>query len=268
MIAIGDIAGQYEALMKLVEKLPPNKGIILLGDLNDRGWQSKEVIQWAMDNAHRVLTLDSNHGDMFVDWYKQHTDPMYIPRYDKEIFEWNGGRATLSSYGHNIDTVTMDALLRDKLLQSHLAFLSLAPSHHMTSINRVDYIFSHAPLLVNPHRKLHQWLDKGQGFTGLNRDTEYNYQWNRYEPDKFHPELPGFVSVFGHNSGNGVKVFCEQYKNGIYVNNDTIEQIMDLNAGMVYGICMDTSRNKCITALDLTTLKMYVEYYPTEAKMY
>lgn len=272
---IGDIAGQCEALVKLEAQLPKGSPILLLGDLNDRGWQSKEVIEWAIyndvDNGGRVVTLDSNHGDLFVDWFRQKTDAGHVPRYDIDVFEMNGGRATLSSYGHNISRCFTDELLSNKTLIDHIKWLSSRPSHVINKVNGQRYLFTHAPFPSgNPHRSFSQFLLKGSGYTSWKQDfdSELNHQWNRQEPNGFHNDMPNTISVFGHNSGNGVKIFCEQYENGVYVNNDSIEAIMDLNKGQVYGICLDTTRNKCLTALDLTNFRIYTEPYPTEARMY
>lgn len=42
---IGDIHGEYDTLIKLIEKLPFNAEIIFVGDLIDRGAKSREVIE-------------------------------------------------------------------------------------------------------------------------------------------------------------------------------------------------------------------------------
>jgi hypothetical protein len=270
MNVIGDIAGQYEALMRLVDKMP-YQPFILLGDLNDRGWQSKEVIQWAIDNSEYVTTLDSNHGDLFTDWYYQKTIEQHQPRYDDGVFEYNGGRATLSSYGHNISRVSKDELLADVVLGKHIDWLADRPSHVFEVINGQKYLFSHAPLTTNPHRTFAQFLKKGSLFDGDNGYIDFNhsYLWNRDEPYRFHPELPDTISVFGHNSGIDLKLICGQYESGIYCKGeDKLRALLDLNKGEVYGICLDTSRDAKLTGLDLSTMTIYHEPYIIEAKMY
>lgn len=269
MIVIGDIAGQKAALDALVAKLP-KKPIILLGDLNDRGWESKSVIQWAMDNEDRVTTLDSNHGDMFVDWFRQKTNALYVPRYDSDIFEANGGRATISSYDLDFRSTTNE-LLTNGDLNEHIYWLSTRPSHIVHEINTQKYLFSHAPMNPNTHRSFDQFLNKGEGFCGYpsDPDSENNFQWNRNEPFQFHRDLPDTISVFGHNSGKDLKLFCEQYKDGIYIKGtDLLQELVDKNKGEVYGICMDTSRGEKLTALDLSTMTIYHSNYLPEARMY
>ena len=45
-LIIGDVGGCFNSLMKLVAKLPPNEKLLFIGDLNDRGPNSREVISW------------------------------------------------------------------------------------------------------------------------------------------------------------------------------------------------------------------------------
>lgn len=87
---IGDIAGRYNELMKLVEIMPKNRGIILVGDLVDRGPDSRKVVEWAM-NTPDVLTLKGNHEAMMV-------EAAEVGWPDNDHVR-NGGRMTMQSYG-------------------------------------------------------------------------------------------------------------------------------------------------------------------------
>ncbi len=274
MNIIGDIAGEYVALIKLLEKMPKQR-TLLLGDLNDRGWESKQVIQYAIDNdimrQGLILTLDSNHGDLFTDWFYQRTGMKNDARYEDGIFEMNGGRATLSSYGHDINNTRKEVLLADKVLCAHVEFLATRPKFFTEEINGQKYFFSHAPMNPNTHRTLEQFLKKGHLNDGDNGyvDFQNSYMWNRNEPFDFHRELPNTIAVFGHNAGKDLKLICEQYKDGIYIKGtDYLRNLLDINKGEVYGMCIDTSRDKKLTGLDLNTMTIYHENYPTEAKMY
>lgn len=261
MYAIGDVAGQHDSLIKLVDKLPKkDKPIILLGDLNDRGWQSKQVIQWAIDNdvdnGGLVTTLDSNHGDMFVDWYKRLTIELgYIPRYKTGVFEYNGGRTTVSSYGHDLSLAfSRKDLLNDKIMKRHIEWLDSRPSFAKFSCGNDKYFLSHAPLNVNKHYDLLDFLDK--------EDLDNNFLWNRVEPYCFHKELPNTISVFGHNMQYNIKLICRQYPNGIYAKSqDMLKELVDINKNQIYGIGIDTSKVNKITAIDLESFDYFQESY-------
>lgn len=288
MIAIGDVAGQHNCLERLIAQLPPNRRICLLGDLNCRGWESKAVIQWALDNDvsngkdGRCITLDSNHGQMFVDWYKTISLPAYKPQFDDGLFTYrnpltgqnNGGIQTLSSYGidfrkfetsylHNANVEIMGAIeevLKDDVLKQHIDFLDKRPKRAQYK----TYLCTHAPLNPNTTRSLDQFLKKGGGlrYPDVCDETRNNYAWNRNEPKRFHKDLPCVTSVYGHNSYEDIKLICKQYPNGIYVqNNEMFAELLDKNMGEIYGIGIDTSADSKITALDLETMKFYSEFY-------
>lgn len=120
MYIIGDIAGQFSTLLRLVERIPKNEEIVLLGDLVDRGPDSKDVVQWAMDNAQRVKVIKGNHEDMMIDWYEK------SKRYEHGVWVMNGGDATLRSYERIISQDHIDFL---KSLPIHLDYPGLYLSH-------------------------------------------------------------------------------------------------------------------------------------------
>jgi len=60
---IGDVHGEYQTLLALVAKLPKDAKLIFVGDLIDRGSQSKEVVAFVRDNNHQ--TVMGNHEGLF-----------------------------------------------------------------------------------------------------------------------------------------------------------------------------------------------------------
>lgn len=114
VIFIGDIGGQYQALLSLIAQLPDNEEIILLGDLVDRGPDSRKVVEWAIQNEQNgVTTLKGNHEDMMIDFYDRAShgamDLDYIPRYERGIWQTNGGLATIRSYGDGMSDFLINA---------------------------------------------------------------------------------------------------------------------------------------------------------------
>jgi serine/threonine protein phosphatase 1 len=92
----GDVHGFSEALGRLIQgvSLGRDDRIILLGDMIDRGPQSKEVVE-IVRSDYRIFSLLGNHEDLFLkclDLNKLIVSPTK---------KWlkSGGRDTLKSYG-------------------------------------------------------------------------------------------------------------------------------------------------------------------------
>ena len=95
---IGDVHGEYDTLLALVDKLPKDAEIIFVGDLIDRGAKSKEVINFIRKNNYRC-TL-GNHEDMMINYGKSFTKHYPKSANTSFLHTWynNGGDATLYSY--------------------------------------------------------------------------------------------------------------------------------------------------------------------------
>lgn len=170
MNIISDIAGQFDALIRLVQMMPQNEPILLLGDLVDRGPHSDEVVQWAMKTPN-VKTLMGNHEHMMIDYYDK------TGLYDRGVWLWNGGSQTKLSYDNT-----------EYNLNEHLNFLRGLPTYH----EEEGLFCSHAAKLKMP---LENQLDL--------RDEWTSIIWNRIEPFK----IDGVFQVMGHNSHWGLKKF-------------------------------------------------------------
>lgn len=182
-LIIGDIGGQFDALMELTKD--HSGPIVLVGDLNDRGPKSKEVIEWAIENESRVTTLHSNHGDMFVEFYKD-TEGNNSSKYDPGTFLYNGGDATLESYGVPKRRYMIEEV-KKHVPKYHIDWLNTRPMF----IELENAIVSHAPAYdkaMYDNRFL------------LNDHDNYEWFWNREKPI----ELPVW-QIFGHNSHWGYK---------------------------------------------------------------
>lgn len=96
---IGDVHGEYDTLMALIDKLPKNHELIFLGDLIDRGPKSKEVIEYVKKNNWPCVL--GNHEQLMIEYGKQLIQNFpkdYYSQYN--TFRWlnNGGKQTLFSY--------------------------------------------------------------------------------------------------------------------------------------------------------------------------
>lgn len=99
--AVGDVHGQYSALKKLIAKLPidfEKDELVFLGDLIDRGPQSKEVIEYVtklQKQFYKVRVLKGNHEEMLLEsFYREEDFSLWIS---------NGGDATYFSFLERIN---------------------------------------------------------------------------------------------------------------------------------------------------------------------
>ena len=96
IFAIGDVHGCASELRMLLNKLPltPDCVVVFLGDYVDRGPQSKQVIDTALELQQqcKVIALKGNHEALFLSFLR---DPSSEAA---GMFIYNGGSATLHSY--------------------------------------------------------------------------------------------------------------------------------------------------------------------------
>jgi serine/threonine protein phosphatase 1 len=88
---IGDIHGRIDLLMRLVGSLPEDMSIICVGDLIDRGDDSKDVLDYLFQN-NRITALMGNHEQLLLN---------FLISPEKQGRRWlrNGGLQTLASFG-------------------------------------------------------------------------------------------------------------------------------------------------------------------------
>lgn len=182
MLIIADIAGQFDALMRLVDRVPPDEKIILVGDLVDRGHESFEVVNWAMENQHRVTTLMGNHEHMMLEYYRPTKSDKGV--YGPDAWKWNGGANTMASYARH---------RHKRPPEYHLDWLAQLPLYFCDGLLFV----SHAPLHANfglDNLPIHD--------NPMSPEFDVSLLWNRNQP-----KLREWFQVFGHNSHWGLREF-------------------------------------------------------------
>ena len=158
--AIGDIHGCFDSLKELIEnkiQFQKNDKLIFLGDYIDRGYNSKEVIDYIIElqnNDYDIVTLLGNHESMLVDAYNN----------EGAMSKWiqNGGAETLKSF--EIDS------LKD-LDSKYLNFFNSLKLYFELD----EYLFVHAGFndeLKNPFVDKYSmlWKSRERYFNPLLRD--------------------------------------------------------------------------------------------------
>jgi serine/threonine protein phosphatase 1 len=220
---VGDIHAcpqELETLLRSLE-LQPQDQLVFLGDYVDRGPGAREVVDLLLglkaDEVCQMTFLKGNHEDMFLDFLGYHG------RYG-EAFLYNGGNATVQSYG--LPPLLIGREAAAALPPDHLEFyLSL-----QTTFPWETTLCVHAG--VNPLRSLDQ-------------QTEEDLLWIRQE-FIFHPHTFPYTVVFGHTPHREA-FFHLPYKVGI-------------DTGLVYGgklSCLEmTEKTLFQIARDTKTIKV------------
>ena len=158
--AVGDIHGQLNMLLETIALIDahggPDATIVFLGDLVDRGAQSKEVIETLMDgiaSGRNWTVLKGNHDRLF-EWFMEDTprmEPRLLVGYDW-FHDQLGGKTTLASYGITVTPehryFRLHAEARTVIPQSHIDFLRAMPIYHTAP----GLLFVHAG--IDPHKTL------------------------------------------------------------------------------------------------------------------
>lgn len=98
-IVIGDVHGQYDALMQLLAAVSPgpNDRLCFVGDLIDRGPKSAHVVDFVMNSSYDCLL--GNHEKMLLDIFRGgQFHSSQVNQMALQAWLFSGGQATLMSY--------------------------------------------------------------------------------------------------------------------------------------------------------------------------
>jgi len=178
---MGDIHGCVEELDRLLDALAPTADdtVVCLGDYIDRGPSSKGVIDRLLrlqtEGPHCVY-LKGNHEDMFLAFLGE-------PGNYGEAFLYNGGAATLQSYG----------------LQGEMGTLSVAqlPAAHVEFLRALRLRYEHGDFLC-----VHAGIDPQRP---LDAQREEDLLWIR-EPFILHRHPFLRTILYGHTPQRDVRL--------------------------------------------------------------
>ncbi len=96
---VGDVHGEYRALLNLVAKTPLKSQLIFVGDLIDRGSMSAQVVRFV--RQHNLKCVKGNHEVMMIKYGSQFIEDIKNDNKIEQDNMWlkHGGRETLISYG-------------------------------------------------------------------------------------------------------------------------------------------------------------------------
>ncbi|MBB3859632.1 serine/threonine protein phosphatase 1 [Novosphingobium hassiacum] len=146
--AIGDIHGRLDLFEQLLDKIiaddatrgPSDTWLVLLGDLVDRGPESRGVVERAIELAQggKVRILAGNHEEMLLGSLENTETLRHFLRH--------GGKETLFSYGLSIEEYSRSTLetlfdrMGELIPERHLAFIRSMENQIVFG----DYLFVHA----------------------------------------------------------------------------------------------------------------------------
>jgi serine/threonine protein phosphatase 1 len=189
--AVGDIHGQRGLFERLLEKIaadlaysaPERVVLVSLGDIIDRGAESRRVIELLMGEAAtgelagiQIVTIRGNHEDSLTQFLADFSTAAGWLRY--------GGLETIRSYAGSIpdgmvqDWPALQKLLYRSLPPDHLRFLARMPVSHVEG----DYLFVHAGIRPG---------------VALERQDPYDLMWIR-EPFLSSTQPARKLVVHGH----------------------------------------------------------------------
>ncbi|WP_241517598.1 metallophosphoesterase [Campylobacter blaseri] len=152
---IGDVHGEYEMLLELVDIIPKKSRIIFVGDVIDRGSGSKKVLEYIKTNKFECVM--GNHEFMMINAVK------IFLKHDKYEIYWSsypwfnyGGKEALISFGININYPSNKISEKEReILKNVLKFLETLPLYLELNLtkNNLPVVISHAFIGEHWHRK-------------------------------------------------------------------------------------------------------------------
>ena len=176
IVAIGDIHGCSIALNTLLDAIDPQPDdtIVSLGDLVDRGDNSKGVIDSLMGLRSKCnfVLVQGNHEDMLLAVVKKVESPQ----------EWlkHGGVSTLDSYGFTGDLGVIP--------EDHIKFIETGVLYHETD----DHFFVHGN--YEPQKS-------------LDDQDEEILKWRSLIENTPGPHMSGKKAIVGHTPDKSGEVF-------------------------------------------------------------
>jgi serine/threonine protein phosphatase 1 len=214
ILAIGDVHGCENELNELIVKVkynPDKDRLIFLGDLLDKGYNPKGVLERVIQltKMYGTEVVGGNHEEIFLEWLEGKSEYRNHAYFDSKV----GGKNTVISYYPKFKKSANQDKARNHIVkhyQEHIKFLENLPHY----IETQNYIFVHAG--IDPKQK--NWKN-----TSVNdfKRIRTDFHDNKIEIDK--------KIVFGHTPTRRLHKEDDCYE--IWVSDNKI----GIDGGCVYG---------------------------------
>ena len=178
LFVVGDVHGQITMLKELLKHWKPEEEqLLFLGDLADRGENSKATLEWARDlkEEHEAIVIKGNHDEMLERFLENPAE--YVT-----LYYMNGGGMTVNSLlGRKANQQEFEVNAQE-IKENYpwlLPFLKSLPLYHEWG----NYLFVHAG--VNMQKE--NWRDS----------SSRDFVWIR-EGFYDQPNHTGKTIIFGH----------------------------------------------------------------------
>lgn len=237
---ICDVAGNLKTLMALIEQMPKSATPLSVGDMVDRGPDSKGVLDFFMNNGEAIIgnhehmmvtTLNKTigqpeeyGGDQFKDYFTCNTQLGAFAIWAGS----NGGYDTLKSFG--IDPESINQMNVVKAMQSVNAICQQVPIKYRDWINCLP-LYKEVGHLIITHAPIKHSLKRDTVWTNY-WELDNSVIWNRTAPAPIKDKL----QIFGHNW---------KYKEYRRANGD------------LYAMCIDNNANNELVGVHYPSMQVY-----------
>lgn len=260
--AIGDISGCKKEFDLLVAH-PWIKRIIAMGDIIDRGPESRQMIEFFINNPQHICLM-GNHEHMFIKIYEFFTQKkpcLYIPVFWIYV---NGGKQTLESYGIEVPDIPYSRKeLTKEMNQTQLMELTYCeqmkkvasqfdkiPKEHINFLKTLPFVFE-TDSAIYTHAPINNWKNKKFfQYDEMDKDKfafDNGALWNRNDPKR--PAHPKF-QVYGHQNRDHVLAHTKKHPKGVYVKTNQLPTDS-------WAVCVDTIKAGYLTGLKMDDLTIH-----------
>ena len=179
---IGDIHGKFNKLKKLLKEIPKGDTICFVGDLIDRGEDSRKVIKLIKDKKY--YCVKGNHEEVMIDSIKDNNMESF------QFWVRIGGYSTIRNYikidknHYRRPDILLEKVRLNKSIKSDVKWLSKLPIIIKFNFKKKK------PLYVS-----HAGIKLFRNDSDIKKNNSENYiLWNKYTQEKV-----GFaVNIHGH----------------------------------------------------------------------